>query len=248
MKRFFKLLVTSATYRQSAASTPEKIEKDPQNRLLSRGPRFRMDAEMIRDYALAASNLLVDKVGGPSVKPYQPEGVWEAVAMPESNTRNYRRDQGEGLYRRSLYTFWKRGARRPRWRSSMPPAARSARSAASGPTRRSRPWSRSTIPSSSRPPAAWPSSPWQRRERLTRSRIDFMASRLLARPLRPEEIQVVQTSVDRLIAFYQSHPEDAAKLLAVGELKPLPAQEPAIVAAWTMLANELMNLDEVLNK
>ena len=67
-----------------------------------------MDAEMIRDYALAAGNLLVVKVGGPSVKPYQPEGVWEAVAMPESNTRIYQRDQGENLYRRSLYTFWKR--------------------------------------------------------------------------------------------------------------------------------------------
>ena len=69
-----------------------------------------MDAEMIRDYALAAGNLLACKVGGPSVKPYQPEGVWEAVAMPESNTRIYRRDQGENLYRRSLYTFWKRAA------------------------------------------------------------------------------------------------------------------------------------------
>src|SRR5439155_6830674 len=71
IKRFFKMLVMSATYQQSAATTPEKLEKDPQNRLLSRGPRFRMDAEMIRDYALAASGLLVEKVGGPSVKPYQ---------------------------------------------------------------------------------------------------------------------------------------------------------------------------------
>src|SRR6185369_3161747 len=83
---------------------------DPQPRLLSRGPRFRMDAEMIRDYALSASGLLVDKIGGRSVKPYQPEGVWEAVAMPESNTRFYIRDHGEALYRRSLYTFWKRAA------------------------------------------------------------------------------------------------------------------------------------------
>ncbi|HEX5442748.1 MAG TPA: DUF1549 domain-containing protein, partial [Pirellulales bacterium] len=81
VKRFFKLLVTSSAYRQAAIATPEKLEKDPSNRLLSRGPRFRMDAEMIRDYALAASGLLVEKVGGPSVKPYQPDGVWEAVAM-----------------------------------------------------------------------------------------------------------------------------------------------------------------------
>src|SRR5205823_4385956 len=99
-----------AAYRQSAASTPEKVEKDPQDRLLSRGPRFRMDAEMVRDYALAAGGLLASKIGGPSVKPYQPDGVWEAVAMPESNTRNYKRDSGESLYRRSMYTFWKRAA------------------------------------------------------------------------------------------------------------------------------------------
>ena len=110
IKKFFKLIATSSTYRQAAAATKEKIEKDRDNRLLSRGPRYRMDGEMIRDYALAASGLLVKKIGGPSVKPYQPDGVWEAVAMPGSDTRNYKRDSGESLYRRSLYTFWKRSA------------------------------------------------------------------------------------------------------------------------------------------
>src|SRR5205823_3896358 len=110
VKHIFELIVMSSTYRQSAQVTPQKLEKDPQNRLLSRGPRFRMDAEMVRDYALAASGLLVDRIGGPSVKPYQPTGVWEAVAMPESNTRFYERDTGPQLYRRSLYTFWKRAA------------------------------------------------------------------------------------------------------------------------------------------
>ena len=110
MKKFYRLLVTSATYRQAATVTPDKLEKDGQNRLLSRGPRFRMDAEMIRDAALASSGLLVRKIGGPSVKPYQPDGVWEAVAMIGSNTRDYVRDRGESLYRRSLYTFWKRSA------------------------------------------------------------------------------------------------------------------------------------------
>ena len=113
VRHLFKLLVTSSAYRQSAGVTPEKREKDPQNRFLSRGPRFRMDAEMVRDCALAASGLLVEKIGGPSVKPYQPDGVWEAVAMPESNTRFYERDSGEELYRRSLYTFWQRAAQTP---------------------------------------------------------------------------------------------------------------------------------------
>ena len=104
-KQFFRLLVTSSTYRQSAQVTKATLDRDPENRLLSRGPRFRMDAEMIRDYALAASGLLVRKIGGPSVKPYQPEGVWEMVAMPQSNTRIYTQDSGDKLYRRSLYTF-----------------------------------------------------------------------------------------------------------------------------------------------
>jgi hypothetical protein len=110
VKDFFKLLVTSAAYRQAAVVTPEKLAKDAENRLLSRGPRFRMDAEMIRDYMLAASDTLSDTIGGASVKPYQPEGVWEAVAMRGSNTRDYRQDTGESLYRRSMYTFWKRSA------------------------------------------------------------------------------------------------------------------------------------------
>ena len=110
IKRFFKMLVMSATYRQSAVITPEKAYKDPKNLLISRGARFRMDAEMVRDYVLASSGLLAKKIGGPSVKPYQPDGVWEAVAMIGSNTRDYKRDVGDSLYRRSLYTFWKRAA------------------------------------------------------------------------------------------------------------------------------------------
>ena len=110
------------------------------NRLLSRGPRFRMDAEMVRDYALAVSGLLVAEIGGPSVKPYQPDGVWETVAMDGSNTRFYKADTGDKLYRRSLYTFWKRSAPPPRWRSSTRPRARTARCAASAPTRRCRRW------------------------------------------------------------------------------------------------------------
>jgi hypothetical protein len=248
VKRFFKLMVTSATYRQCAVSTPEKIEKDPQNRWLARGPRFRMDAEMIRDYALAASNLLECKLGGPSVKPYQPEGVWEAVAMPESNTRNYRRDRGANLYRRSLYTFWKRAA---------PPASLEVFNAPSREfctVRRERTDTPlqalvtlndpQFVEAASALAQLTLSQPGQTTER----NIDFMALRLLARPLRPEETRIVQASIDRLIAFYQSHPGEAAKLLAVGELPPTPTQKPTLAAAWTMLANELMNLDEVLNK
>jgi hypothetical protein len=110
VKRFYKQVLLSATYRQAALVTPDKLAKDPENRLLSRGARFRLDGELVRDYALAASGLLSPQIGGPSVKPYQPEGVWEAVAMDGSNTRYYKPDTGDGLYRRSVYTFWKRSA------------------------------------------------------------------------------------------------------------------------------------------
>ena len=113
VKQLMKLLVTSASYRQSGVTTPAKLDQDPANRLLSRGPRQRLDGEMIRDQALFVSGLLVAKIGGPSVKPYQPDGVWESVAMKESNTSKYARDSGEALYRRSLYTFWKRSAPHP---------------------------------------------------------------------------------------------------------------------------------------
>ncbi|MFP6613288.1 MAG: DUF1553 domain-containing protein, partial [Pirellulales bacterium] len=108
IKRIHKMLVTSATYQQSSRITPEKYAIDPVNRLLARGPRFRLDAEVIRDQALAISGLLVGKVGGPSVKPYQPSGLWKPVGFGGSNTATFKQDTGAKLYRRSMYTFWKR--------------------------------------------------------------------------------------------------------------------------------------------
>ena len=248
VKRFFKLLVTSAAYRQSAATTPEAVEKDPANRYLARGPRYRMDAEMIRDYALAAGGLLVDQVGGPSVRPYQPAGVWEAVAMPESNTRNYKRDQGEALYRRSMYTLWKRAA---------PPASMDIFNAPNRETcavRRERTntplQALVTLNDDQFVEAARHLAQLTLRQggETPEARVDFAARRLLARPLRLEEAKVVADSLDALTAFYKAHPDDAARLVAVGDSKPDAGLDPATLAAWTMLANELLNLDEVLNK
>ncbi len=110
VKKLYKTMVMSAAYRQEAIVTEDKQRLDPDNRLLSRGPRFRMDAEMVRDYVLEASSLLNKKVGGESVKPYQPDGLWEAVSMPECNTLHYKQDHGDKLYRRSMYWFWKRAS------------------------------------------------------------------------------------------------------------------------------------------
>src|SRR5207237_5906761 len=114
VKKTMKRLVMSATYRQSSRVTKDRLLKDPANRLLSRGPRFRLDAEMLRDQALAVSGLLVEKRGGPSVKPPQPYGLWEAVGYVTSNTRNFVADTGpDKVNRRSLYTFWKCQAATP---------------------------------------------------------------------------------------------------------------------------------------
>jgi len=105
VKHLHRLIVTSATYRQASKVTPESFERDPENRLLARGPRFRMPAYMIRDQALSASGLMVEKLGGPPVKPYQPSGVWEDATFGQIK---YEQDHGDALYRRSLYTFWRR--------------------------------------------------------------------------------------------------------------------------------------------
>jgi len=248
VKRFFKMLVMTTAYRQSAASSPTAIEKDPTNRYLARGPRYRMDAEMIRDYALSTSGLLVDKIGGPSVKPYQPDGVWEAVAMPESNTSRYKRDSGEKLYRRSMYTLWKRAA---------PPASMDLFNAPNRETcavRRER-----------------TNTPLQALVTLNdeqfieaarhlaelilvtpdpseRIRFDELSRRLLNRSLRDPERVVVANSLRSLLDYYREHPDEATQVVSVGESKPNDELPKVELAAWTMLANELLNLDEVLNK
>ena len=113
MKHMYKLMVMSAVYRQSAKANSEQLARDPKNLLLAHGPRFRMDAEMLRDIALQSSGLLVNKIGGPSVKTYQPGNVWESIGYPKSDTTIYKQDHGEALYRRSLYTYWKRMAMPP---------------------------------------------------------------------------------------------------------------------------------------
>ncbi len=247
-KKFFHLLVTSATYRQSAVHSAEKLLRDPQNRLLAHGPRFRMDAEMIRDTALAAGGLLAPKIGGPSVKPYQPDGIWESVAMPESDTRSYKRDEGENLYRRSLYTFWKRAA---------PPASMDILNAPNRETCTVR-RERTSTPIQALVTLNDPQFIEAARNLAERTlkdggaqdtaRIDFMAERLIARRLSAAEKRIVGSGLKDLIAHYKSSPKDAEALVAVGESKADTTLDKPTLAAFTMVANQLMNLDEVLNK
>lgn len=248
VKHLFQLMVTSQAYRQDARVTPKKLEKDPANRLLSRGPRFRMDAEMVRDYALAASGLLAPKLGGPSVKPYQPDGVWEAVAMPESNTKKYQRDSGESLYRRSLYTFWKRAA---------PPASMDIFNAPSREvscTRRERTntplQALATLNDLQFIEAArhLAEVAWKQSGGKPPEAIEVVAERLLARPLRADERAIVQQSLQEFTGFYGRQPEEATRLISLGDSKPASDIPPTQLAALTLVANQLMNLDEVLNK
>jgi hypothetical protein len=248
VKRFFKEIVMSATYRQSAAITPEKLQKDPQNRLLSRAAHYRMDAEMLRDYALAASGLLVEKIGGPSVKPYQPEGVWETVAMRESDTREYKQDHGENLYRRSLYTFWKRSA---------PPASMDIFNAPSRETctvRRERTdtplQALVTLNDTQFIEAARALAERALKDggSSKKSRLNYIAERLLARPLRADEMRVTESVLDDLMDEYKKSKEDAEALVTIGESKCDPRVNKSELAAYTMTVNELMNLDEVLTK
>ena len=248
VKHLFHLMVTSSAYRQSAVATREKLDKDLANRLLSRGPRFRMDGEMVRDYALSASGLLVPKVGGPSVKPYQPQGVWEAVAMPESNTKRYAQDTGDGLYRRSMYTFWKRAA---------PPASMEVFNAPSREvscTRRERTNTPLQALATMNDPQFIEAARRLAEAALaqdggdTGRAIGTIAQRLLARPLRSDERKVVDETWAKLSGFYGANPDEAAKLVGVGESKADASVPAPRLAAMTMLANQLMNLDEVLNK
>jgi hypothetical protein len=249
MKRLVRTIVTSAAYRQSSEATAEKLAKDPNNRLLSRGPRFRLDAETLRDSILAESGLLVPKIGGPSVKPYQPPGVWEAVAMFDSNTRFYKQDHGESLYRRSLYTFWKRSA---------PPASMeifNAPSRENCTVRRERTDTPVQALVTMNDPQ-WVEAARNLAERALRDvpngdfngRLDYLTDCVVARPFDAPERAVCRTALERFRAAYRADAAAAKKLIAVGESKAdakLPADE---LAAWTMLASQVMNLDEALTK
>jgi hypothetical protein len=249
MKAFYRMLVTSATYRQASVHDALRLEKDPSNIFLSRGPRFRMDGEMIRDHALAVSGLLSPKLGGPSVKPYQPDGVWEGVAMMESNTRNYQRDQGESLYRRSLYTFWKRSA---------PPASMEVFNAPNRQTctiQRERGNTPIQALATLNDPQLIEAARNLAQRVLTgvsggdeAARLNAMAVKVISRPLRDPEIAVLKESLVEMRANYAATPAEATALITLGESRPDPALPPAELAAWTMIANQLLNLDESLTK
>ncbi|KAA6462029.1 DUF1553 domain-containing protein [Acidobacteria bacterium AB60] len=248
IKHMYKLMVMSAAYRQSAASTPDQLEKDPRNLLLSHGPRFRMDAEMLRDIALQSGGLLVNRIGGPSVKPYQPPNVWEQVSYPTSDTITYVQGNGEALYRRSIYTYWKRMASPPNMDAFDAPV----RDAVC--TRRQR----TDTPLQAlvtMDDVQWVEAARALAQRVIqeagpkpRARIERMSEILLAHMPSSRMEGVLASSAAEMESHYNADPKSAHALVHQGESEPAASIPERDLATWTMVANEMLNLDETLNK
>jgi hypothetical protein len=248
IKHMYKLMVMSAAYRQSAKATPEQLARDPKNLLLAHGPRFRMDAEMLRDVALESGSLLVTKIGGASVKPYQPANVWEQVGYPASDTLIYTQQHGEALYRRSLYTYWKRMAAMPdmdAFDAPMRDVVCTRRQRTDTPlqalvTMNDVQWVEAARGLAERVIEEGGKQPDQR--------IKLMGDILLAHDPPPRMQQVLTASLTQMEKHYAADPKAAHALVNVGEKKAdgaIPAPE---LAAWTMVASEMLNLDETVTK
>jgi hypothetical protein len=244
-----RLIVTSAAYRQASRVTPELLEKDPENRLLARGPRFRLPAEMIRDNALAVSGLLVERAGGPSVFPYQPKGLWEETAYGDVfSAQSYSPGSGADLYRRSMYSFWKRTSPPPSLNTFDAPdrekcTARRARTNTplqalvllNDPTyvEASRALAQRMLTEAGHDPAA---------------RIDLAFRLATARKPTSKERQVLRDLAERESAVYRKDRGAARNLLHIGESKFDTKLDAGELAAWTTVASVILNLDETITK
>lgn len=248
VKRMHKLMLMSGTYRQSSKVPPVLLARDPENQLLARGPRFRFDAEVIRDSILFTSGLLVERAGGKSVKPYQPEGIWEAVAFVGSNTHDFKADSGEALYRRSLYTFWKRTAPPPSMSTFDAPSRENCtvrRPRTNTPLQalalmNDRQYVDASRKFAERMMLEGGSTPEQR--------LVYGFRWVTARPPTSRELEVLRKSLDKQLATYQNDKAGAEKLLAYGDSARNQNLDPVEHAAWTMIANLLINLDETITK
>jgi hypothetical protein len=247
VKHIVELMVTSATYRQSNLVTPNKLEKDPDNRFLARGPRLRLDAEVLRDQVLAVSGLLKRNIGGASVKPYQPTGLWNVVAITSSNTSVFKRDSGDALYRRSLYTFWKR--------TSPPPtmAAFNAPTREQCTVRRERtntPLQALVLMNDPQfvEAARHLAERALDRQKNDRSRAKWMLETVLIRPAQNAEVMGLAITAAEFLAIFKLQPETAKMLIKTGDSKPDEKLDVLDLAAWTMVANTLMNRDDFINK
>jgi hypothetical protein len=251
VRDLIRLMVTSSTYRQSSVVRPEHLAKDKDNRLLARGPRYRLQAEFIRDQALAVSGLLNREIGGSSVSPYQPEGLWQELAS-RNDSKNWSAQffvlsKGKDLYRRTMYTFWKRASPPPQLVTFDAPdreVCTVRRSRTNTPLQALILMNDPTYVEASRKLA----------ERLLReAKTDearvTLAFRLLTSRLPSErELGIVRSVHEKQLARFRAEPEAAKRLLAVGESPRDESLPEAELAAWTMAASVLLNIDEAVTK
>jgi hypothetical protein len=246
-KKLVKLIVMSEAFRRDARQLAELRGRDPENRLLARGPRFRLDAEQLRDNSLFVSGLMNHQMGGRGVNPYQPPNIWEPIGYGDSNTRYYLQDHGAALYRRSLYVFIKRTAPHPflsnfdgpnreqlcavRDRTNTPlqalqllndvqhfEAARALAERALG------------------------------EAKTTEERVTFLYRTVLARRPDADELRLITAALAKQRALFERDPDAASKVVRVGESKPKGVASDVETAAWTMIANLILNLDEVVTR
>jgi hypothetical protein len=248
VKRLVRMLVTSAAFRQDAAVTPELLAKDPENRLYARGPRFRLDAEQIRDNALFVSGLMNFEMGGKGVNPYQPPNIWEPVGFVGSNTQFYKQDHGAALYRRSIYTFLKRTAIQPFMANFDAPSREQTC------TRRERSDTPLQALQLMNDVQHFEAARALAERMLTEGgatpadRITFAYRTVLSRKPDVEELAIVSDELAKHLERYKADESAAKQVITHGESKPkadLPAPE---LAAYTLVANMILNLDETLNR
>ena len=247
MKAIQKTIVMSAAYRQSSKVTSELVARDPENRLLARGPRFRLPAELIRDQALAASGLLVERLGGPSVRPYMPEGVWDETSR-YGDLRGYKHDKDTGLYRRTLYTVWKRTAAPPTMLLFDSPTREICtvkRSRTNTPLQALALLNEVTYIEAARSLAQrmLTEGGATASERLTHG-----FRRVTGRTPDKADLAVLTAGLEKRLAKYRADADSAKSLLAQGEFKSDAKLDVAELAAYTVTANVLLNLDEVITR
>ena len=247
MKALQKLIVMSHAYRQSSKVTPDALQADPENRWLARGPRFRLTGELIRDAALSVSGLLIDEIGGPSVRPYMPEKVWDETSV-YGNLRNYKHDQGDGLHRKTMYTIWKRTAAPPTMLLFDAPnreVCTIKRSRTNTPLQALSLLNEVTFVEAARALAARMIS---KGGADPSSRLTFAYQNLLSREPTAEELEVLTRGIESDWKVFANDPEAANKLVSVGEWKPEIELDPVEWATYVMTANVLLNLDEFVTR
>ena len=246
VKRMIKQIVMSATYRQSSRVTPELKERDPGNRLLARGPRFRLQGEFIRDNALALSGLLIDTVGGPGVKPYQPPGLWNEVSL--SGNVRFVADKGRKLFRRSMYTYWKRSAPAPSMIIFDAPSREKCvvkRQRTNTPLQAFVTLNDPQFVEASRHLA----------ERILREggksdadKLEFAWKLVTSRAPSMSKVQTLQSLLHDQQKLFKAEPEKAKQYLDIGDTQRDASLDQAQHAAWTVIANLLLNMDEALTR